>query len=134
MSAPVIFTQFNIRNLGGGTSSGYATHAVEGREITVEEETIEVDDSQLILNSYLVTFRVTSYASAVRDETRIQFNGATPVNPAEIQFVGSSGAVTMTISGIRLIGKDLPNANGRRGWEVFGQKRVTTNPITYSTP
>jgi hypothetical protein len=134
MSAPVIFTQFNIRNLGGGTSSGYATHAVEGREITVEEETIEVDDSQLILNSYLVTFRVTSYASAVRDETRVQFNGATTVNPAEIQFVGSSGAVTMTISGIRLIGKDMPNANGRRGFEIFGQKRVTTNPITFSTP
>jgi hypothetical protein len=134
MSAPVIFTQFNIRNLGGASSSGYATHAIEGREITVEEETIEVDDSQMILNSYLVTFRVTSYASAVRNETRVQFDGATLVNPAEIQFVGSAGAVTMTISGIRLIGKDMPNANGRRGFEIFGQKRVTTNPIAFTTP
>jgi hypothetical protein len=134
MSQPVIFTQFNIRNIGGASSSGYATHAVEGREITVEEETIEVDDSQMILNSYLVTFRVTSYASAVRNETRVQFDGATLVNPAEIQFVGSAGAVTMTISGIRLIGKDMPNANGRRGFEIFGQKRVTTNPIAFTTP
>jgi hypothetical protein len=132
MSAPVIFTEFQIRNLGGGTASGYNTHAIEGREITVEEETIEVDDSQLILNSYLVTFRVTTYDSDIRnDANRIQFDGATPRDPVEIRFVGSAGAQTMTISGVRIIGKDMPNANGRRGWEIFGQKRVTTNPITF---
>ena len=132
-TAPVIFTQFQITTLANTAPSGYNTHAVEGREITVEEETVEVDDGQLLLNSYLVTFRVTSYDSDVRnDADRIQFNGATAADPAIITFTGASGAATMMISGIRLIGKDLPNANGRRGFEIFGQKRVTTNPITFS--
>lgn len=133
-TAPVIFTQFTIGTAPGNTaSSGYTTHAVEGREITIEEETVEVDDSQLLLNSYLVTFRVTSYDSDVRNDAgRIQFDGATAVSPAIITFTGASGAATMTISGVRLIGKDVPNANGRRGFEIFGQKRVTTNPIVFS--
>jgi hypothetical protein len=132
-TAPVIFTQFTVGDTpANANASGYNTHAVEGREITVEEETVEVDDGQLLLNSYLVTFRVTTYASGIRNETRVQFNGTTAVNPAIITFTGASGAATMTISGIRLIGKDLPNANGRRGFEIFGQKRVTTNPITFS--
>lgn len=131
---PVIFTQFTIGTAPGNTAtSGYATHAVEGREITVEEQTVNVDDDQLLLNSYLVTFRVTSYASGIRNDAgRIQFDGATPCNPAIITFNGASGAVTMTISGVRLIGKDMTDANGRRGFEIFGQKRVTTNPIVFS--
>lgn len=132
-TAPVIFTQFTVGDTPANANvSGYNTHAVEGREITVEEETVEVDDGQLLLNSYLVTFRVTTYASGIRNETRVQFNGTTAVNPAIITFTGASGAATMSISGIRLIGKDLPNANGRRGFEIFGQKRVTTNPIVFS--
>jgi hypothetical protein len=133
VAAPVIFTQFNVRNLGGGTVSGYNTHAVEGREINVDEETVEVDDSQMLLNSYLVTFRVTTYDTDIRNDAgRVQFDGNSVTNPVEIQFVGAAGAATMTISGVRLIGKDMPNANGRRGFEIFGQKRVTTNPIVFS--
>lgn len=133
VAAPVIFTQFQVRNLGGGTASGYNTHAVEGREITVEEETVEVDDSQMLLNSYLVTFRVTTYDTDIRNDAgRVQFSGNAACDPVEIQFTGAAGAATMNISGVRLIGKDVPNANGRRGFEIFGQKRVTTNPITFS--
>lgn len=133
VTAPVIFTQFQVTTLANANPSGYNTHAVEGREITIEEETVEVDDGQLLLNSYLVTFRVTSYDTDVRDDAgRIQFDGASPADPAIITFTGASGAATMMISGIRLIGKDVPDANGRRGFEIFGQKRVTTNPITFS--
>lgn len=132
VALPVIFSSFRIENSGGGSPTTYSTHAVEGREITIEEAVVDIDDEQSLLNSYLVSFRVTCYDDAVRSDARVTFNGASPVNPARIVFVGASGAVTMTIDAIRLNGKDMPDANGRRGFEIFGKKRVTTNPIAFS--
>lgn len=133
ITAPVIFASFAVADAStGSNSTTYTAHAVEGREITVEEETVEIDDGQTLTNSYLVSFRVTTYDSDVRNDTHIQFNGASGIDAARITFTGAAGAATMQIDGIRLNGVDAPAANGRRGYTIHGTKRVTTNPITYS--
>lgn len=132
IASPVIFSSFRIALAGGSGATTYTTHAVEGREITIEEAVVDIDDEQSLLNSYLVSFRITCYDDAVRADARVSFNGNAPVAPAQIAFIGATGAVTMTIDNIRLNGVDQPDANGRRGFTIFGKKRVTTNPIAFS--
>jgi hypothetical protein len=107
---------------------------VEGLEISKEANTVEIEDGQILNESFTGSITIRSVKTAFSDSsnvldytTYISSNGSIP-SPCSLKLVGANGSDSVFLSGVYLMGhKDF--SNGRTEIVLTATKADTNQDV-----
>lgn len=128
---PIIFTQIEITDVGGGNSTTFDKHLVDSVEVTLEPVTSTVEDGQTLTDAYDVSFSVNVYDTTLLNDARVYTDASADTTKGTITFSGATGASDITLTSVIINGSRVFDQN-RVAARITGSKRAVSisNSVT----
>lgn len=129
----LVFRGVQMSNATGALTNTYTLHDTESATVTVTKVNDTVDNNQMLVSAYDVTFVVKVYESNITTDPFVYKDTAQTPVLSQIGFPGATGGQTLNVENV--IVNLSPDFDGTRfGWTLEGSKRVTNALLAVILP